>query len=42
MAQTKSVNNKKRNANSKLQNKPAKALKMQPVEDHVHIADRQS
>ncbi|GAN09612.1 hypothetical protein MAM1_0278d09143 [Mucor ambiguus] len=35
MAQTKLVNNKKRSANSKLQNKPAKALKTQPGEDHV-------
>ncbi|CAO0798275.1 unnamed protein product [Mucor circinelloides] len=35
MVQTKSANNKKRSANSKLQNKPAKALKTQPVEDHV-------
>ncbi|KAL9544056.1 hypothetical protein MBANPS3_007818 [Mucor bainieri] len=35
MAQTKSVNNKKRSANSKLQSKPTKALKTQSIEDHV-------
>lgn len=41
MVQTKSANNKKRSANSKLQNKPAKALKTQPVEDHVNVANCQ-
>ncbi|KAK4518831.1 uncharacterized protein ATC70_009055 [Mucor velutinosus] len=35
MAQTKSASNRKRSANSKLQTKPAKALKTQPVENHV-------
>lgn len=39
MVQTKSAAGKKRAANSKLQNKPAKALKTQPVEEQVNLAN---
>jgi hypothetical protein len=39
MVQTKQSAGKKRTANSKLQNKPAKTLKTQPVKEQVNLAN---